>query len=74
MLTMTYSSFQFVITCQILIIWVEISHGRCLSQSDFLGSVDGLEGSANMIQSLLKIEQKIYSYVQNKIEENSNDL
>lgn len=50
MLTMTYSSFQFVITCQILIIWVEISHGRCLSQSDFLGSLEGVEGSANMIQ------------------------
>lgn len=71
---MTYSSFQFVITCQILIIWVEISHGRCLSQSDFLGSVEGVEGSANMIQSLLKIEQKKYSYVQNKIEKNSSDL
>jgi len=67
MLTVTYSSFQLVITCQILIIWVEISHGRSLSQADFLGAVEGVKGSAATIQSFLKIGQKIYSCVHNKI-------
>lgn len=66
MLTMTHSLFQLVITCQILIIWVQISHGRCLSQADFLGAVDGVKASANLIWSFLKIGQKIYSYVRNK--------
>lgn len=65
---MTYTSFQLVITCQILIIWVEISHGGCLSQADFLGAVEGVKGSANTIQSFLKIGQRIYSFVHNKIE------
>lgn len=55
---MTYSSFQLVITCQMLIIWVEISHGRCLLQPDFLGAGEGLKDSASTIQSFLKIGQK----------------
>lgn len=65
MLTMTYSSFQLVITCQMLIILVEISHGRCLSQADFLGAGEGLKGLASTIRSFLKIGQKsILLYLQ----------
>lgn len=67
MLTMTYSLFQSVTTCQMLIIWVEISHGRCLSQADFLDAVEGVKGFAYMIQSFIKIGQKMCSYVHNKI-------
>lgn len=67
MLTMTYSSFQLVTACQMLIIWVEISHGRCLSQADFLGAVEGVKGFAYMIQSFLKTGQKMCFYVHNKI-------
>lgn len=58
---MTYSSFQLIITCQILIIQVEVSHGRCLSQAGSWAAVDGESRSATTVQPLLEIGQKPYS-------------
>lgn len=48
-------SFQSGVTCQILVICVVISHGRCLSLAKFL---DAVKGSAKIIESFLKFRQK----------------